>query len=251
MRAVLPCEVAVLVPNNKSPFILECSNINFSFAPDKPLFSSLNLRLPHGVFALVKGPSGTGKSTFLRLCNRLEEPQQGDILFDGASVRSMEPSLLRRQMAYVQQTPVVLDASIRDNLLLPFGFRQNKDLTPPTDAELQDALQRFVPDVSVRDNALTLSGGQRQRLCLLRALLLKPRLLLLDEPTSALDPENRAMVEEVVENLNREQGISVLFISHQDYVPRKVRRLFTIRIESGRAEVLTENDTESGETQWT
>ncbi len=242
------------MPNHKSSFILKCSNISFSFSSGKALFSGLNLSLPHGAFALVKGPSGTGKSTLLRLCNRLEEPRQGDILFDGNSVRSYAPALLRREMAYVQQSPVVLDASVRDNLLLPFGFRQNKDLTPPTDEALHAALQRFVPDTSLRENALNLSGGQRQRLCLLRALLLKPRLLLLDEPTSALDPENRAMVEEVVENLNREQGISVLFVSHQDYVPHNVRSLLTIRIDAGRAEVLTEAAKEPGKTgdvQWT
>lgn len=227
------------MPEVELPSILECCKINYTFHTGKRLFADLDLRLPRGAFALLKGPSGTGKSTLLRLCNRLEEPQQGEILFDGHPVRSYAPAQLRRQMAYVQQTPVVLDASIKDNLLLPFSFKQNKDLETPPEARLATELKRFVPDVSLKENALNLSGGQRQRLCLLRTLLLKPRLLLLDEPTSALDPENRARMEEIVENLNLEQGITVLFVSHQEYVPRNVRSLLTIRITDGRAEVLT------------
>ncbi len=228
------------MPETEHPFIIECCKIAFSFSNGKRLFDDLDLRLPKGGFALVKGPSGTGKSTLLRLCNRLEETQQGEILFNGQSIRSYPPSLLRRKMAYVQQTPVVLDGSVRENLLLPFSFQQNRDLQPPTDAELQKVLEEFIPEISLQENALNLSGGQRQRLCLLRTLQLEPMLLLLDEPTSALDAENRTLVEDVVEKLNREKGISVLFVSHQEYIPRNVPNPMTIRIADGRAEILTQ-----------
>jgi len=165
---------------------------------------------------LIQGPSGSGKSTLLRLINRLEEPSAGRIFFKGRPLTSFHPPLLRRSIILIQQAPTVLDGTIRDNLLLPFTFKNNRDLVRPGEAELNRLLEDFLlQGLNLDDHAQTLSGGQLQRLCFIRGLLLKPEVLLLDEPTSALDQESAEIVESVTRRLIRESGLTVILVSHK------------------------------------
>ncbi len=194
--------------------------VSFAYAQGKPVFSDVYLDVCNGSYMMVKGPSGAGKSTLLRLMNRLEEPNSGRILYHGRELVEYEPARLRRWVSYIQQTPVLVNGSVRDNLLLPFGFTANKDLERPTDDELQELLAAFLLDnVALDQNGLTCSVGQSQRLCLIRALLLKPEIMLLDEPTSALDKESRQEVEAMTEKVNTEHGVTVVMISHTEYAP--------------------------------
>lgn len=203
-----------------SAALLVFSSVTFAYPGASPLFHDLSLTVREGDFLLITGPSGGGKSTLLRLACRLEEPAQGEISFRGRVLAAYEPPQLRRSVAYIQQTPVTLDASVKDNLLLPFTFAANKDRTPPDDAELARRLESFLlSSVSLSANAMNLSVGQRQRLSILRSLLLAPEVLLMDEPTSALDPDSRTVVENVAEHQARE-GKAVLFISHAAYTPK-------------------------------
>jgi len=123
---------------------------------------------------------------------------------------------------------VLLDASVRDNLCLPFRFRSARKATPPTDEVVGEYLRVFrLEDVSLEANARNLSVGQKQRLALIRVLLLKPEVLLLDEPTASLDPEVCRVVEDYLETLNQEQGVGIVMVNHSDYLPRRVNyRLF-------------------------
>lgn len=181
------------------------------------LFSGLSLRIPKGAFIRIEGPSGAGKSTLLRLFVRLEEPTQGSLAFEGRPFAAIPPPQLRAKVGYLQQTPAVLDASVRDNLLLPFTFKANTHLTRPTDSALRDALDTLLlQGVSLDDNGLTLSVGQKQRLCLARTLFLPLTVLLLDEPVSALDPDSRRVVEEQTLRAHKERGITVVLVSHTD-----------------------------------
>jgi len=200
--------------------IIDFCRVSFAFSREAPLFTGVTLTIREGGFYLVQGPSGAGKSTFLRLINRLEEPSAGEILFKGRPLSSYSPPLLRRSVLYVQQTPSVIDASVRENLLLPFSFKNNAQLEQPEDARLKTLLADFLlQGVGLGDNALTLSLGQLQRLCFIRGLLLSPEILLLDEPTSALDRESSQVVESMVERLNRESGLTVLTVTHKDPKP--------------------------------
>lgn len=200
--------------------IIDFCQVSFGFSVEAPLFTGLTLTIREGGFYLVQGPSGAGKSTFLRLINRLEEPSSGEILFKGRPLSSYSPPLLRRSVLYVQQTPTVIDASVRENLLLPFSFKNNAHLEQPEDERLKTLLTDFLLlGVGLGDNALTLSLGQLQRLCFVRGLLLSPDVLLLDEPTSALDRESGQVVESMVERLNRESGLTVLTVTHKEPRP--------------------------------
>ncbi len=198
------------------------------------ILDGADLALERGDFAVLRGPSGAGKSTLLRLFCRLEEPSEGRVLLSGQSVAELPPALLRRRVAYLQQTPATIPGAVRENLLLPFAFAANADLAPPDDAALSALLARLnMPGLPLGQEADTLSVGQRQRLCLARALLLHPEALLLDEPTSALDPESAAAVIAAAEDACLARGVTVLLVSHADFEPRRVAPR-NLRLEGGR-----------------
>jgi putative ABC transport system ATP-binding protein len=204
--------------------IVTFDGVTFFYSQGQTIFNNLSLKLGRGIFYLIRGSSGTGKSTLLRLINRLEEPWEGEIFFKGRSLSSYHPPLLRRSILYIQQTPTVIDASVRDNLMLPFAFKNNGDLSRPDDDGLTRLLHDFhLRGVRLNENAQNLSVGQLQRICFIRGLLLSPEILLLDEPTSALDEESGKVVESMAERLCRESGSTVVMVSHKEFQPRQAR----------------------------
>ena len=217
--------------------VMEFSGVSFGFDPGRPLFSGLSLELARGTFYLVTGPSGSGKSTFLRLINRLEEPSGGTVFFNGRPLSDYPPPELRRSILFIQQTPVVVDGTVRENLLLPFSFKHNRGLAKPGDEVLRKELeQMLMGNVSLDDSARNLSVGQMQRLCLTRGLLLSPEMLLLDEPVSALDEESARIVERRAEGLCSGGGLTVVMVSHRRFETGGIRPI-VLRIEKGRIEV--------------
>ena len=196
--------------------IIDFSGVTFGFPEQATLFTNLSLSIEKGSFYLIKGPSGAGKTTFLRLINRLEEPDSGIIRFKGKPLDAYPPPQLRHSLLLIQQTPTVVDGSVEDNLLLPFSFKNNSHLKRPRREKIEHLLAEVhLQDVTMNDHAMTLSVGQIQRLCLVRGLLLSPEILLLDEPTSALDRESAFAVTTLLERLNVESGLTVLTVTHK------------------------------------
>ena len=216
--------------------IIDFRNVTFAFEGKTPLFRELSLSIHKGAFYLVKGPSGAGKTTFLRLINRLEEPVSGEIRFQDKPFDSYSPPVLRRSLLYIQQTPTVMDGSVAENLLLPFSFKNNSHLTQPGQEKLEALLREVhLKDVGLDDHAMNLSVGQIQRLCLVRGLLLSPEVLLLDEPTSALDRESAQAVMALIERLNVESGLTILIVTHRTYGQGRIKPRY-LRIKEGRIE---------------
>ena len=153
----------------------------------------------------VAGPSGSGKSTLLRLLDRLLEPTRGQVLFHGRPLPSYDVREVRRRVGLVQQTPVVLGATVLEDL------RTGRPDLGPEEAE--QLLARAGLPVSLDRGTADLSGGEAQRLCLARALAVGPEVLLLDEPTSALDAAAAHAVEHVVLGL-LDEGLSAVLVSH-------------------------------------
>lgn len=155
--------------------------------------------------ALV-GPSGAGKTTLLRLFNRLDDPDSGTVLLDGAALETLDVLALRRRVGLVGQRPVLVTASVREELRV--GAPQL------TDDEALELLKRvgLAPEFHDRPTE-GLSGGEGQRVCLARTLAVGPDVLLLDEPTSALDPEAAAAVEDTLCGLLG-GGLTAILVSH-------------------------------------
>ncbi|OIO02297.1 MAG: hypothetical protein AUJ49_06400 [Desulfovibrionaceae bacterium CG1_02_65_16] len=206
---------------------LALSAVHFSYRRPgeaaRVVLKGADMAVPRGAFALLTGPSGAGKSTLLRLFCRLEEPDAGRVLLAGEPVDALIPAILRRRVSYLQQTPVVVPGSVRENLLLPFGFKVSAGQNPPGDAELSAGLARLAAgDIPLSQEAGTLSVGQRQRLCLVRALLTRPEVLLLDEPVSALDADSARAVLDAAEGFCLDDGGTVVLVSHAAFAPARV-----------------------------
>jgi putative ABC transport system ATP-binding protein len=152
------------------------------------------------------GPSGAGKSTLLRLCNRLEVPSRGRILFRGDDVADLDPLRLRRRVGLVAQRPTPFGGTVADNLRVA---------SPSIDRDEIDTVLCRVelgPEFAGRP-ANELSGGEAQRVCLARTLLTRPEVLLMDEPTSSLDPRARGALERLARG-QAAGGVPVVWVSH-------------------------------------
>jgi len=205
--------------------LLEIRNLSFTYeGASSPVFERLDLAVGSGEFILIKGTSGTGKSTLLRLVCRLNKPQCGTILFRGRDITLIPPAELRSSISYVAQVPQLVDAPVEENLLLPFAFRVNRKKALPRHEDLRAMLDEFYLDgVTLWQSALKLSAGQKQRLAIMRSILQEPEMMLLDEPTSALDPESAAMVFSITERLNTSRKMTIMTVTHSDYRPETIK----------------------------
>ena len=154
----------------------------------------------------IVGPSGAGKTSLLRCLNRLEEPQSGEVLLDGANIRTLDPTTLRKRVGMIFQTPILFQGSIRSNLTYGLDGVDDRALLETLDAV---GLSRSFLE---RDST-ALSVGQGQRVCIARALVRGPEVLLMDEPTSALDKDATARIEVLIRDL-AEGGLAIVLVTH-------------------------------------
>ena len=179
--------------------------------------------IQEGEKVVIIGPSGSGKSTFLRCLNLLEEPSAGTITFNGTVITDPKVDIdaVRRQMGMVFQ---------HFNLFPNMTIRRNITLAPVrtklmSQAEADDTATALLRRVGLEEKAdaypAQLSGGQKQRIAIVRALAMKPKLMLFDEPTSALDPEMVGEVLEVMKELAQE-GMTMVVVTHEMGFAREV-----------------------------
>ncbi|THX66400.1 P-loop containing nucleoside triphosphate hydrolase protein [Aureobasidium pullulans] len=212
-------------------------NVGFAY-PNRPKVNILNdiaFSLPPNTFCGLVGPSGAGKSTIMSLVQRLYSPTSGSVCIDDQDIAKL-PICFRDSIALVPQDPALFDGSISFNVAL--GAPPDHE---PSQAEIEEACRLAnihdtiisLPDGYATEcgpSASRLSGGQRQRLAIARALIRKPRLLLLDESTSALDAASEAALQEGLERASR--GTTVLAITHRLHSVQKADIIFVV--EEGR-----------------
>ncbi|TFG71801.1 MAG: phosphate ABC transporter ATP-binding protein [Anaerolineales bacterium] len=187
------------------------------------------LKIERGeIFGLV-GPSGTGKSTLLRLLNFLEEPTTGRIRFLDTeySPHDSVPLAYRRRVTAVFQQPILLNRSVRANVGYGLSLRGVRN----TEGEIDVALKRVGMQAFAHQRARTLSGGEAQRVALARAMVLRPDVLLLDEPTANLDPYNVSLIEDIITHLNQELGTTVVLVTHNIFQAKRLAHRVALMLE--------------------
>ncbi len=176
---------------------------------------NLSLTLAEGSFSVLLGTSGSGKSTTLKMINRLVEYDQGDIRFRGTSIRQLDAQALRRQMGYaIQSTGLFPHWTIEKNIAItvpallgwPNARRQARIAELMTLLNLDPALLRRYPH--------QLSGGQQQRVGVARALAADPQVLLMDEPFGALDPVTRSALQQEMLRIHQVSGCTIVLVTH-------------------------------------
>ena len=191
---------------------------------DIPALQSCDLHIERGeVFGII-GHSGAGKSTLLRLINRLEEPSGGRIVIDGVDVTALGADGLRkfRQQAGMifQHFNLLSSKTVAANVGMPLK------LAGVPAREIEQRVAALLERVGLKDHAnkypAQLSGGQKQRVGIARALATRPKILLCDEATSALDPQTTAAVLQLLAEINRELGLTIVLITHEMDVIRRV-----------------------------
>jgi len=181
----------------------------------REILSDLSLQIPQGETLVLLGRSGCGKTTTLKLVNRLLEPTRGEVIVEGRATHSWDPTRLRRRIGYV----------IQDVGLFPhFTVEQNIALVPSLENWSQEATHRRVQemltlvgldsDEFIHRYPSELSGGQRQRVGVARALAVDPPILLMDEPFGALDPLTRSEIQQEFKELRNILGKTILFVTH-------------------------------------
>jgi polar amino acid transport system ATP-binding protein len=187
--------------------------IHLAFGPNQVL-RGVDITAPAGNTVAVIGPSGSGKSTLLRTLNRLHEPDQGDILLDGASVLTDDPDSVRQRIGMVfQHFNLFPHLSVLDNVVL--APRKLKRLSGDAARELALAqLERVGMKHKADSRPAALSGGQQQRVAIARALAMEPQVMLFDEATSALDPELVKGILALIADLGAD-GMTMLVVTHE------------------------------------
>ncbi|WP_349654817.1 ABC transporter ATP-binding protein [Peribacillus simplex] len=170
-----------------------------------------DLRISACMVTCLTGESGAGKTSLLRLLNRMDDPDSGSIYYQDQLLDEFNPIELRRKVTMLSQSPFTLPGTIEENLQLGLELTERKKKDK---AELVKALETVQLQKPLDEGAENLSGGEKQRLALARLLLLKPEVYLLDEPTSALDEEAELTVmSRFLEEVKREKG-TVIMITH-------------------------------------
>ncbi len=178
---------------------------------DKVLVEDATFEVRTGEVLAIVGPSGSGKSSLLRLLNRLDEPTSGTVYVEGIDYRQTQPRELRRKLGMVTQRPYLFPGTVEENL--QFGPSQRGETL--TRDFIEQLLTRVGLKGYARRNVANLSGGEAQRVSVARTLANSPLVLLLDEPTSALDETSKREVESSLENVVRDQGLTCILVTHE------------------------------------
>jgi ATP-binding cassette, subfamily C, bacterial len=212
---------------------IELTGVSFSY-DGKRILDDLSLTIPAGSFTAIIGPSGSGKTTILDLIIGLLQPARGSLQVDEVPLQDLDMLRWRRSIGYVPQETVLLHDSIFNNVSLADpGISEADVVSALQAAEAWEFTEKLAEGIhsNVGERGGKLSGGQRQRIMIARALVHRPRLLIMDEATTALDPQSEAAICETLQKLRGSQ--TILAISHQPALLEAADRAY--RLQDGHA----------------
>ena len=196
---------------------------------DKVLVEDVTFKVRTGEVLAIVGPSGSGKSSLLRLLNRLDEATSGTLYVEGIDYRQIPPRELRRKLGMVNQRPYLFPGTVEENL--QFGPRQRGESLS------HESIEQLLVRVGLKGyssrNVANLSGGEAQRVSVARTLANSPLVLLLDEPTSALDEASKLEVESAIQNVVHDRGLTCVLVTHDTAQAARLAER-ALLLESGR-----------------
>jgi lipoprotein-releasing system ATP-binding protein len=198
-----------------------------------PVLRGVSLVLEPGQSLAIVGPSGCGKSTLLNILGTLDEPDEGEVIFDGESIRGATPArisaLRSEKIGFIFQLHHLLpQCTVLENVLLPTLALQIRPEPKVSQARAMELLQAVGLEHRAAYKPAQLSGGERQRAAVVRALINEPRLLLADEPTGSLDEANAGKLTDLMVNLVDKFGISLVLVTHQSAQAQKMKRSLSL-----------------------
>lgn len=194
--------------------MIEFKNVTKRYG-DNSVVKNINFHINKGEFFVLVGPSGFGKTSTLKMINKLNNLDEGSISFNGKNIDEYDLRNLRLDIGYVlQQIALFPNLTVYENIaLIPEMKKWNKN-------EISDKTRKLLNMVGLDDKEYfnrypkDLSGGEQQRIGILRAIIANPRILLMDEPFSALDPISRTQLQHIIKKLHKELGMTIVFVTH-------------------------------------
>ena len=202
---------------------IEFKNVTFAYPlkPDVNILKNFSTKIEKGKVVAIVGHSGSGKSTISNLIQRFYDPKDGTITIDGIDIKDFDLEWLRRSIGYVSQEPSLYSTTIEDNVT--YGITEYTMERFKKVCELAN-IDKFVNDKSlfpngyktlVGEKGAQISGGQKQRIAIARALMKNTKILIFDEATSALDAESENEVQNAIDNIAKEKGVTIIIIAHR------------------------------------
>ncbi len=218
--------------------MIQLKNVNKVYRTDRVetlALENINLDVAPGEFVSIMGPSGCGKSTLLNLIGLLDSPSSGALALDGDQVGTWGDRQLAQfrneKLGFVFQSfHLVPDLKVIDNVEIPLLYRRTNGT--PRRQVAQSALDRVGLSSRIHHFPTQLSGGQQQRVAIARAIVGKPRILLADEPTGNLDSGMGDEIMDILHDLNKSDGTTIIMVTHDDRFARRTDRI--VRLFDGR-----------------
>ena len=216
--------------------MIELKGVRKSYGANEVL-KGIDLRIEEQDYLVILGASGSGKSTLLNILSGLEKPDQGEVLYDGENIASLNESQLTKfrkdQVAFIfQQYYLLQDLTVEQNVKMGAYLAKNQDYLPIIEAMgLKEKLHQYPSE---------LSGGEQQRVAIARALAKKPKVLFLDEPTGALDEETGRQILSFIAQMKKELGFTLVMVTHNEHIAQLANTV--VRVNSGKIQDIVVNE---------
>ena len=230
--------------------MIEVKNVTKTYGKKQNAFRALNnvsLTIPDGASVAILGKSGSGKSTLMHAMSGLDRPEQGEVVIDGENILKLKQKAVDKfraeKIGFIFQSFFVQgNESVYDNVGLPL------EIARVPRSERKKRIQRALTSVEmldkVRNKAKNLSGGQKQRLAIARAIVNHPKIIFADEPTGNLDSVTSELVEDMLFGYNRDQGVTLIIVTHDEDLAAKCDIL--VNIKDGNIESVTDRKASEG-----